>query len=86
MYVRTFIVVEMQNPILGADFLKANNIIVDSCHECLIDGETLYSTKGEIREVSKPTNVHLITRQNIQEVASLNYSRSFLHLQNHHNS
>ena len=78
-YVWTFIVVEMENPILGADLLKAN-IILDLNRECLIDGETLCSTKGEIREVSEPTNnIHLITTQNIHQTVANHYPLPNLH-------
>ncbi len=59
-YVWNFIVAKIKNPILGADFLKQNNLLVDLARKRLIDGSTLCSTLGRITENADPTSIHLI--------------------------
>lgn len=55
-----FVVADVQYPILGADFLKANHLLPDLTRGCLVDGKTFASAKGTVQSHSH-SSIHLIT-------------------------
>lgn len=48
-FIWSFIVADVSHPIIGADFLKEFDLLVDLKRNRLIDGNTLVSSKGTIR-------------------------------------
>ena len=40
-----FTVADVPQPLLGADFLRANNLLVDLCRSCLVDAQTYASVQ-----------------------------------------
>lgn len=56
-----FVVADVQQPIIGVDFLKHFNLLVDVKHNCLIDSETKLSSRGKFPNISSlDTNISVL--------------------------
>ncbi|XP_035206879.1 uncharacterized protein LOC118181797 [Stegodyphus dumicola] len=53
----TFVIADVTSPIIGADFLKHFNLLVDLKRQCLINPETSLFTYGNVAHKSQPSIV-----------------------------
>lgn len=64
----TFIVAEVSKPIIGADFLKHHQLIVDIKNRRLIDGKTNLSTSSFVRATNTPTIRSIDVQQSYHDI------------------
>lgn len=53
-YTSPFILADVSKPLLGADFLRRHQLLVDLCGNRLVDANTFASVSGELAAVSSP--------------------------------
>ena len=67
----SFIMADVEKPIIGADFLKYFGLLVDIRDRCLIDRYTLQRSIGEISECSAPSVKTVCSQSRYHDLLSL---------------
>ena len=55
----SFVIADVNQPIIGIDFLKHFNLLVDVRNNCLIDGQTKISSRGQLPSIC-PFNTNIL--------------------------
>lgn len=55
-----FVIADVRQPIIGVDFLKHFNLLVDVKNNCLIDGTTKLSTQGKVIYHTSDSTIHIL--------------------------
>lgn len=63
-----FTIANVTHAILGADFLKRFNLVVDLANKCLIDGTTKLSTVGRIHKSFTPSVTTIDTNSRYHQI------------------
>ena len=79
-----FVIANVNQPIIGVDFLKRFNLLVDVKNNCLIDGITKLSTKGKILVDSSTTSaLHILVGDSKFQKILVEYPKLTHPSQNH---
>lgn len=91
-FIHSFIIADVKHPIIGADFLRKFNILVDLRNRQLIDHNTKLMVNGITKEVDTPSPLHFIVTNSysflFKKFSSLseppNYNKPVTHNVVHH--